>query len=190
MIPTNIIDYEDKKIFVYENVFNQRENFKIYDLIVNCQFTRTNIDVYFVNNLDRDAKWWHVIDPKSELSGIINSRYMNAARELDWNNVAITSQYVNYGTSNTVDVLHSDDVSNSGKTSYTILHYANHNWNVNWHGETLFYSDNCQEVIYTQLIKPGTCIVFDSRIQHSASPCTIAAEHPRFTIATKLFLKN
>ena len=32
-------------------------------------------------------------------------------------------------------------------------------------------------------------LLFDSRIQHSAVPCTISAEHPRFTIATKLFLR-
>jgi hypothetical protein len=184
------INYNDKKIFVYDTVFSRRENFKIYDIIVNSQFTRTNIDVYFYNNLDRDAKWWHLIDPKSELSSTINPKYINYIDDLVWDNVAITSQYVNYGTSNTVDVLHADDVTNSDKKSYTLLHYANYDWNINWHGETVFYDDRCQEVIYTQIIKPGSVLLFDSRIQHSAVPCTITAEHPRFTIATKLFLKN
>jgi hypothetical protein len=187
---TKTVDYQGKKIFIYENAFDQRENFKLYDIIINSQFTRTNIDVYFLNNLDRDAKWWHLIDPKSELSTLINPKYMSRIDKINWDNVAITSQYINYGTSNTVDVLHADDVTDSANQSYTILHYANHRWNINWHGETIFYSDDCQEVIHSQIIKPGTLVIFDSRIQHSAVPCTIAAEHPRFTIATKLFLRS
>lgn len=184
-----IVEYKNKKIYVYENVFNQRENINIYSKIVNLSFTRTNIDVYLLNNLDRDAKWWSVIDPKSEVSSLINPRYMESISDLDWNRVAIKEQYINYGASNSVDIIHTD-VTDDEVDTFTMLHYANHSWNSNWHGETLFYSDNCDEVIYTQMIKPGTVIVFDSRIQHSAAPCTIAAEHPRFTIATKFFLRR
>jgi hypothetical protein len=84
---------------------------------------------------------------------------------LDWNKVAVTGQYINYSTSNTVDFVHSD-ISENHPNHYTLLHYANHTWDVNWHGETLFYSDNCQDVIYSQIIKPGTLVLFDSRIQH------------------------
>ena len=189
MKPKKEISYGDKKIFVYEGVFNQRENFGIYDLIVNAPFTRTNIDVYLLNNLDRDAKWWSTIDPKSELSSLINPKYISEIDALDWDRVAVKGQYINYSTSNTVDFLHSD-VSENDNNAYTILHYANHTWNVNWHGETMFYTDDCQDTIYSQIIKPGTVVVFDSRIQHCAVPCTITAEHPRFTIATKLFLKK
>ena len=182
------INYQDKKIYVYENVFNRRENLGLYNLIVNSQFTRTNIDVYLLNNLDRDAKWWSTVDPKGEISATINPKYIESVNVLDWNKVAITGQYINYSTSNTVDSIHAD-ISEDHSNHYTLLHYANHTWDVNWHGETLFYSDNCQDVIYSQIIKPGTIVLFDSRIQHCAVPCTIAAEHPRFTIATKLFLR-
>lgn len=184
-----ILNYQNKKIAVYNNVFYQRENYAIYDLIVNANFTRTNIDVYLLNNIDRDAKWWGIIEPTSKLSSMINPRYMSSIDLFDWNNVAIKDQYINYSTSNTVDNIHSDVTEDDGNF-YTILHYANHFWDVNWHGETLFYSDDCKEVVHTQIIEPGTVIVFDSRIQHCAIPCTIAAQHPRFTIATKLFLKK
>lgn len=188
MKATKVIDYEGKKIYVYENAFNRRENLGIYDLIVNANFTRTNIDIYLLNNLDRDAKWWSTISPDSKLSSLINPTYMETISDLDWNKVAIKGQYINYSTSNTVDFLHAD-VSENDNNAYTILHYCNHTWNVNWHGETMFYSDDCQEVIYSQIIKPGTVLLFDSRIQHSAVACTVTAEHPRFTIATKLFLR-
>ena len=184
-----IIKYQDKKIKSYEGVFNRRENLGIYNLLVNAPFTRTNIDLYLLNNLDRDAKWWSTVPPDGKISSIINPKYISNIDELDWNRVAVTGQYINYNTSNSVDQIHSD-VDGDSTNAYTILHYANHTWDINWHGETLFYNDDCSEVIYSQIIKPGTVIVFDSRIQHSAIPCSIAAEHPRFTIATKLFLKN
>lgn len=183
-----IVNYNNKKIFVYNAVFDHRENINIYNNIINCSFTRTNIDIYLYNNLDRDAKWWGIIDPKSDLSGIINPKYIDTLHDLDWGRVAITHQYINYSTSNTVDIMHTD-VPHNDNTSYTILHYANHTWDPNWHGETMFYSDDCSEVIYSQIIKPGTVVLFDSRIQHCAVPCTISALYPRFTIATKLFLK-
>jgi Rps23 Pro-64 3,4-dihydroxylase Tpa1-like proline 4-hydroxylase len=183
-----IIDYQGKKIISYEGVFNRRENLGIYDLIVNASFSRTNIDVYLLNNLDRDAKWWSTIDPNSQLSSLINPTYMSTIDELDWSRVAVTGQYINYSTASTVDFLHAD-ISENKDNCYTIIHYANHTWNANWHGETIFYSDDCQQVVHTQMIKPGTVLLFDSRIQHSAVPCTISAEHPRFTIATKLFLR-
>lgn len=183
------IDHNGKKIFVYDNIFVRRENFGIYNLIVNASFTRTNIDLYLLNNLDRDAKWWSIVDPKGELSSVINPKYMSEIDAIEWNKAAITNQYINHSTSNTVDQIHSD-VSDDANNAFTILHYANHTWDPNWHGETVFYSDDCQETVYTQIVKPGTVIIFDSRIQHSAVPCTITAEYPRYTIATKLFLKN
>jgi hypothetical protein len=187
-MPNKIVEYAGKKIYVYENVFNRRENLGIYDLIVNAPFTRTNVDVHLLNNRDADVKWWSTITPDSNLSSVINPQYMTAIDAFDWNKVAITGQYINYSSSNSVDNLHADVFDE--KNSYTILHYANHTWDVNWHGETMFYSDTCTEVIYSQIIKPGTVVVFDSRIQHSAVPCSCAADNPRFTIATKLFLKT
>lgn len=188
MTPTKIIDYNGKKIFVYEGVFDRRENLGIYNLIVNAPFTRTNIDIYLLNNKDIDTKWWSVISPDSKISSIINPRYIETIDIFDWNKVAITGQYINYSSFNSVDNLHADAFDE--KNAYTILHYTNHTWNVNWHGETMFYGDNCDEVIYSQIIKPGTVVIFDSKIQHSAVPCSSASDTPRFTIATKLFLKS
>ncbi len=187
MKPIKTVDYNGKKIFVYENVFDRRENLGLYNLIVNAPFTRTNIDVYLLNNKDFDSKWWSVISPDSKISSTINPKYMETLDALDWNKVAVTGQYINYSSSNSVDNIHADVFDE--QNSYTILHYANHTWDVNWHGETIFYSDNCDEVIYTQIIKPGAVVVFDSRIQHSAVPCSSASASPRFTIATKLFLR-
>jgi hypothetical protein len=183
------IEYQDKKIVIYEQAFDHRENLTIYNQIVNLSFVRTNIDCYLLNNLDRDVKWQSMIDMDGPLSEIINKKYSRVISELDWSKVALKEQYVNYATSNTVDFLHTD-VPDNNPGSYTLLHYANHTWNVNWHGETMFYSDNQDEVIYSVTIKPGSIVLFDSRLQHSAIAPSIVAEHPRYTIASKLVLKS
>lgn len=182
-----IKNYEQRKIVTYNKAFNRRENLAIYNEIVNCSFTRTNIDIYLVNNLDRDAKWWSVINPQSELSKLINSKYMEVIDELDWNRIRITEQYINYGTSNTVDFIHSD-VTTDEKNAYTILHYANHTWDINWHGYTMFYDDHCQEIVHGEAPDPGKIVVFDSSIPHSSLAPSTIAEYPRFTIASKIFL--
>ena len=181
--------YDNKKITTYKKLFCRRETLAIYDEVVNAPFTRTNIDLYLINNKDRDAKWWSVIDPKSQLSQSINPKYVEMIDCLDWNNVAVTGQYINFGTSNTVDFLHADTIENN-KKSYTILHYVNHTWDINWHGYTLFYDDHCEEIVHGEVPEPGKVVVFDSSIQHSSLAPSTIAEYPRFTIATKLFLRS
>lgn len=181
-------DFNGRKIYTHKQAFDRRENLAIYDLVVNAQFTRTNIDLYLINNKDRDAKWWSVIDPQSELSSIINPKYMEIIDDIDWNKVAITGQYINYGTSNTVDFIHADVIENK-KSAYTLLHYVNHTWDINWHGYTLFYDDNCEDVIHGEAPDPGKLVLFDSSIQHSSTAPSVIAEYPRFTIATKIFLR-
>lgn len=183
-----VFTHNNKKIVSYKNAFNYRENLALYDQIVNTPFTRTNIDIYLLNNKDSDSKWWSVVEPTSELSRLINPKYMNIIDELDWDRVKITGQYINFGTSNTVDLIHAD-VQEEGKNAYTILHYATHTWDPNWHGNTLFYCDDRESIIHGETFEPGKIVVFDSSITHSATPPSIKAEYARYTIATKLFLQ-
>lgn len=182
--------YNHKKIVVYPQIFTPGENLMLYDLIVNCNFQRTNIDISLHNNIDRDVKWWSVIDPRSEISQIINPKYISSINDFLWKEVSIASQYINYANNSTVDLIHADEYSNADRNTYTILHFANHIWNSDWHGHLLFFDDTNTSIIYGIIPSPGTIVVFDSRINHSATPCNIKAEFPRYTIATKIFRKN
>ena len=92
---------------------------------------------------------------------------------------------MNYNTSNSVDMIHTDRSSNE-EGYFTILHYANHTWDVNWHGLTTWYSDDLKEIVYAFVPDPGSVVVFDSRLQHSSTAPSTIAGHPRFTIATKV----
>ena len=185
MTSKKVIEHDDKKIIVYENVFNRRECLDIYNQIVNANFVRTNIDCFLLNNVDRDVKWMSPVEPNTYIHRTINEKYFNTIKEIDWNKVKYDGQYINYNTYNSVDMLHTDRSSND-EGYFTILHYANHTWDVNWHGLTTWYTDDCSEIIYAAVPKPGNIIVFDSRIQHSSTAPSPLAEHPRYTIATKL----
>lgn len=184
-----IFTYNHKKIVVYTQIFTPGENLLLYDLIVNSNFQRTNIDVSLYNNIDRDVKWWSIINPNSEISKIINSKYIDIIKEFDWQKVSITNQYINYSNNNTVDCIHADLYNNSVINNYTILHFANHTWNQNWHGHLLFFSEDNNDIVFGVIPTPGTVVVFDSRLNHSATPCNVKAEFPRYTIATKLFIQ-
>tara|TARA_B110000503_G_C7167937_1_gene422798 strand:- start:3091 stop:3660 length:570 start_codon:yes stop_codon:yes gene_type:complete len=182
------IEYEGKKIVVYEEAFNRRQNIDVYHNVVNSEFVRSNIDLYLMNNKDRDVKWKSVIKPDSELSHSVNPMYSSIINEIDWSKAQCHEQYINYGGPNTADVIHADTSSNE-TNAWTIIHYANHTWDVNWHGSTQFYTDNCTDIIYSAMIKPGSLVVFDPRIQHSSTAPSILAEYARYTIVTKIILK-
>lgn len=72
---------------------------------------------------------------------------------------------------------------------YTVLAYANNEWDPDWAGETVLYNDAHDEIIRSVYPRPGRIAVFDSRIPHtSRAPsrlCTIA----RYTVAIKLVKK-
>jgi|LauGreSBDMM110SN_4_FD.fasta_scaffold112727_2 hypothetical protein len=179
------IEFEGKKIVVYENVFNRRQNIEIYHNVVNSEFVRSNIDVYLLNNKDRDVKWKSVIDSNSALSHTINPRYASVISEINWGKAECRDQYINYGGPTTVDVIHSDTAAEE-KNVWSIIHYANHTWDVNWHGGTNFYNDDCSDIIYSAIIKPGSLIVFDPTIQHSSTAPSMLAEYARYTVVTKI----
>jgi len=181
------ISYNNKKIIIYNQLFDTRENLHIYNLIVNSNFQRTNVDVPFYSNTDRDVKWISYINPTSEISEIINSKYTKCINDFLWSEISIIDQYINYGNNSTVDFIHCDNYNLLSKNNnYTILHFANHTWNPNWHGNLLFFNDECTEIIQGIVPTPGKVVIFDANLNHSATPCNIKAEYPRYTIATKI----
>lgn len=91
--------------------------------------------------------------------------------------------YVNCGIHADQHGIHADDWH--PQHGMTFLYYGNKNWNSHWGGSTLFYDDNCKDIIYTNAFIPGRVVIFDSDIPHSATPQHFAADPFRFTLALK-----
>jgi Rps23 Pro-64 3,4-dihydroxylase Tpa1-like proline 4-hydroxylase len=91
--------------------------------------------------------------------------------------------YVNCGIHADQHGIHADDWhAGHGKT---LLYYGNKQWDKNWGGSTLFYNDDCQDIIYNCSFIPGRIVIFDSDIPHSATPQHFIADPFRFTLALK-----
>lgn len=98
----------------------------------------------------------------------------------------IDRMYVNgydYGNCPTVHV------DNTAEGFYTLLYYANPEWQADWTGETVFYNEAQNDIIKSVYPTPGRMVFFDSRIPHSARTPSRSCEFIRYTIAVKL-IKN
>lgn len=162
-----------------------QEIMEIYYNLARREYVNHNYDDMLFHNKHVDAKWSSEISISEPLYKILLDKYSNNLHELKNKNFEIIRNYVNYAVHDTVDMIHEDATYNE-KNFYTILQYGNFSWDKNWHGETVFYNNNLDEILFTTTIKPGRIIVFDSTIPHSARSPSRIAEYPRFTIATKI----
>lgn len=64
-----------------------------------------------------------------------------------------------------------------------VLYYVNNGWRPEWHGETLFYSEDLSEIELALPYTPGRVVVFDGTIPHAYRPQSTIADHYRFTLA-------
>jgi len=76
------------------------------------------------------------------------------------------------------------------ENSKIILYYMNLDWNEGYMGETLFFSENKKEIVYSSPYTPGRVIIFDGDIPHTIRPQSFMAPIHRFTFATVLMKKK
>ncbi len=62
-----------------------------------------------------------------------------------------------------------------------MLYYVNLEGQSQWAGETLFYDNECKEVIKSSIYQPGRIILFDGDIPHTIRPQTHNGPQFRFT---------
>jgi hypothetical protein len=67
--------------------------------------------------------------------------------------------------------------------SLVILYYVNLDWENHWHGETLFYSEDLNDIELALKYTPGRVVVFEGTIPHAIRPQSISADTHRFTYA-------
>lgn len=116
------------------------------------------------------------VPPLSALWQIVDER-INEGR------CAIERMYVNAYSYGDCPTVHADHTKAG---HYTVLYYANPEWNANWSGETVFYNDRRNEIAKSVYPKPGRIIAFDSRIPHVAREPNRICPVVRYTIAIKL----
>lgn len=187
-----LIDH--KQIFVIDNLFTYNEISRMFLTSTQRPFTKNNVDNHHLNNKQIDAKWTCSFSKddisKFGLKDKLHQRIPFIKNIIDTKEHHI-EQYINYSTPTTIDKYHTDYETDSiDSNMITLLYYANETWDINWAGETLFYTDDLEDIGLAVYPKPGRVIAFDGRIVHSARPPSACAGYARYTIATKLKYKN
>lgn len=98
----------------------------------------------------------------------------------------IERMYVNAYTYGDCPTIH---VDSHEPGHYTVLYYANEEWDIKWSGETVFYNAERDEIIKAVVPRPGRISVFDGRVPHVAREPNRIAPVVRYTIAIKLTMK-
>ena len=103
---------------------------------------------------------------------------------IDNKNIEILRVYANGQTYGINGEIH---VDNTEPGYYTVLYYAvNDTWDKNWHGETLFYDDNEEQVIAVCKPQRNSFVFFDSTIPHVGMAPNKQYNGLRVTLAFKL----
>ena len=64
--------------------------------------------------------------------------------------------------------------------------YCTKNWNLNLHGNTVFYSSDAKQIIGGSIPYPNTAVCFDSNILHSATPISKFCNEKRLLLVYQL----
>ena len=73
--------------------------------------------------------------------------------------------------------------AHSHPEKFVVLYYANTLWEHEWHGETVFYTEDLSEIELCVKYTPGRVVVFDATIPHALRPQSTTADDYRFTYA-------
>lgn len=133
-------------------------------------FWIANIDAQTRENVPALRRLWEIVE-----------------REITGRRFAVERMYVNAYSYGDCPTVHVDNVKEG---HFTVLYYANYEWNHNWSGETVFYNDALDEIVRAVYPKPGRIVAFDSRIPHVAREPNRICPVVRYTIAIKLHLPD
>lgn len=168
-----------KDIFVIDGVFDEEQ----LNLLQNGHNDLKYGWMANKNYKDDQGHWNKYIagNKKSDLTKIDYSHdetFMNSDIFPLWQKIQmltggrkLTQCYINgytYGTDGYVhtDVARKDNVSNM--LHETILIYCNQVWDINYGGETVFFSEDKKDIVFSSLPKKNRIVIFDASIPHVA----------------------
>jgi len=165
-----------KRICVYDNVFDLAYRQQIYNFIQSSLFQIGWADGVIVEN--KKHMFLHSAYSEEDLERL---GYLEALKatpvkaELD--GYKVSKAVVNLSTPSDVNFVHAHPEDK------VLLYYANLEWHDGWHGETLFYGEKLDNIVFASPYTPNRIISFDAKIPHTIRPQSHISAYYRFTFA-------
>jgi len=189
-----VVNVNNRNVYIHDKLLEHKDIIYLEQYAINSLYKHSNKDYLDVDK-PVDYKWvCELTEEESRniglLDNIVRLPFFNS-----YSDIMIHRQYINCSTFDVIDRIHTDySFNNKDKELkgdvYTALYYGNSVWQPDWFGETHFYNDDLSEIALSIMPKPGRLVIFDGAIPHSARTPSRGCPYPRYTYATKLFLKN
>ena len=169
----------NKKIRVYDDLFNSEERSNFYQFASNSYFRLGWEDS--TQQEKQKYKYLHSIYSSDDVNnlGIIDAiKKTEAVQEL--NGYTISHCVLNLSTPADSNFIHTH------QEDKVLLYYVNLEWHDGWHGETLFFTENHKNIAFASPYTSGRLIAFDANIPHTIRPQSHLANVYRFTLAIVL----
>lgn len=166
----------NKRICVYDNLFNWHYRGYVYSFAQNSNFTIGWPDGCIVEK--QTNRFLHSVYSKDDVDrlGILEQiKESEAAKELE--GYVLDKTILNLSTAADTNYIHTHPEDK------VLLYYVNLEWLDGWHGETLFFDESHRDVVYASPYTPGRLISFDAKVPHTIRPQSHIAAQYRFTLA-------
>jgi len=173
-----------RKLYIIDNVLNHNKIHDIYAACVSSEYTMKQLSdgLHHVPNL----RMSHHIETADEIDYIFKDLFKAQKKILKyfnlWKKVETADVYINMADALTTMLPHAD----RPEGNWTLLYYANKNWDKTYSGATNFFNEHDDEIAFSCLPKPGRFVLFPADILHQALPPTHFCPYKRFTIAFKM----
>jgi len=172
----------------FNNFLNQKELEELFKIVDNISFKDVGVDIPGSVNKDKYASHLALtlinsprgMKPKEKILNIILKKIQDYYKE-EYLPHNLYFSYYKFG-----DEIRMHTDRNTGKKNKTFIFYCTKTWDLNWHGNTVFYSSDALRIIGGSIPYPNTAVCFDSVILHSATPISRFCNEKRIILVYQL----
>jgi len=175
-----------KKVYVIDNLLNHNKIRNIYSTAKKMPFTFTQMSDKETVTID-NTRWAYHLNLNSPEERARFRHLFKAHEKITkafkfMREQLIAEIYINIADAMTITLPHTD----RPKGCWTLLYYANFEWDIKWGGQTNFINEFTGEIELACIPKPGRFALFQSDILHQATPPNFYAPYKRITIPFKM----
>jgi len=165
-----------KNLKIIDNFLNPSDLTSLYTMVINSRYT-----IGWSDDNELRHKLYPNLHSMYNFEDIQKTKLLNPVLKLaKTKNIDINDYYrsvVNLTKPLDVNFIHSHP------DSYVFLFYCNLTWNHEWGGETVFYSNDKKDIIYSSPYTSNRLIFFDGDIPHTIKSQNLIGPTYRFTLS-------